>query len=248
MSGRDPRAARVLAGADARAGMSSLTHAVKQALATSPTASAVASRVSRRGPRKRARFADTARALLRNTLLDVVEELLTDRTWSEIKMAEVARNAGVSRQTLYKEFGSREGFAQAYILREADRHLAAVDEVIRARRDDPEAALAAGVETFLVSAAKDPMIKAIVAGEHRERLLSLVTNQAGPVLRSTTERLGEILAEIWPTAAPRAVASVADLVVRLAVSHTASPSATPADTAAAMAEVFGPYLRQAVGD
>ena len=34
------------------------------------------------------------------------------RRWGDIAMAEVATRAGVSRQTLYKTFGSREAFAQ----------------------------------------------------------------------------------------------------------------------------------------
>ena len=43
-------------------------------------------------------------------------------------MAEVARAAGVSRQTLYKEFGTRQEFAQAFVLREADRFLGDVED------------------------------------------------------------------------------------------------------------------------
>ena len=35
-------------------------------------------------------------------------------------MAQIARTAGVSRQTLYNEFGSRPEFAEVYVLREAD--------------------------------------------------------------------------------------------------------------------------------
>lgn len=195
-------------------------------------------------PRNRPRFADAARALLRETLLDSASELLDEQPWPEIKMADVAKTAGVSRQTLYKEFGTREAFAQAYILREVERLLAAFEEAITAHRDDAQAALAAAVEVFLLAAGKEPMIKAIVAGDDSDGLLPLVTNQAGPILRLATDRLAEIIAATWSAASARSVALIAEYVVRLAVSHAASPSGSAEETAAAMAEVLGPYLRQ----
>ena len=71
-----------------------------------------------------------ARALLRDTLLDAVGTLLDERGWSDVPMAEVARRAGVSRQTLYNEFGDRTGLAAAYVLREAQSFLADVEEAI----------------------------------------------------------------------------------------------------------------------
>ena len=42
-------------------------------------------------------------------------------------MVDVAAAAGVSRQTLYNEFGSKEGLARALVRREADGYLAGVD-------------------------------------------------------------------------------------------------------------------------
>ena len=72
-------------------------------------------------------YAVAARALLRDTLLDAARRELEQRAWSEVTMADIAAAAGVSRQTLYKEFGSREEFAQAFVLREAERFIAAVE-------------------------------------------------------------------------------------------------------------------------
>ena len=61
-----------------------------------------------------------ARELLRNTLLDAACRELEAQQWADITMADIAVAAGVSRQTLYKEFGSREEFAQVLVLREAE--------------------------------------------------------------------------------------------------------------------------------
>ncbi|GLZ42569.1 TetR/AcrR family transcriptional regulator [Actinokineospora sp. NBRC 105648] len=191
--------------------------------------------------RSRVPFAEAARTLLRATLLDAAGDLLRERAWSGVTMADVAAAAGVSRQTLYKEFGSRQGFAQEYILRETDRFLTAVEAAIAAHVAEPERALAAAMEVFLTSAAAEPLIKAIVAGDD-DGLLGLVTNRAGPVLSGATARLADCLITSWPTASAPDLRFVAENLVRLAVSHAASPSGTAAHTARAVSAVFGPYL------
>ncbi|MEC3976470.1 TetR/AcrR family transcriptional regulator [Amycolatopsis sp. H20-H5] len=191
-------------------------------------------------------FAEAAKVLLRETLLDAAGELLRTRSWQDLKMADIAATAGVSRQTLYKEFGSRQGFAQVYILREADVFLSAVERAVAANRADPRRALAAAIEVFLTAAAEEPLIKAIVAGDDSDGLLSLVTNHAGPVLAGATERLTGYLIGLWPGSAPSSLALVAQYLVRLGISHAASPQGTPAETGAEMALVLGPYLDQVV--
>src|SRR5690349_24634269 len=49
-----------------------------------------------------------------------MRELLLTRDWSSITLSDVAKAAGISRQTIYNEFGSRQGLAQGYALRLAD--------------------------------------------------------------------------------------------------------------------------------
>ncbi|MGH3450298.1 MAG: TetR/AcrR family transcriptional regulator [Haloechinothrix sp.] len=197
-------------------------------------------------PRTRVRFADAARALLRDTLFDAASDQLADRSWSDIRMADIAKAAGVSRQTLYKEFGSRQAFAQAYVLREAERFLGGVEEAVSAHVDEPTRALAAAVEVFLNAAADEPLITAIVKGDEGDGLLPLVTNQAGPVLAFATDRLASFLVAAWPTVPDHSVWLIAEYMVRLAISHAASPTASVKQTAANMAEVFGPYIDKVI--
>src|SRR5919106_108122 len=64
-------------------------------------------------------------------------------------MAEVALAAGVSRQTLYNAFGSRQEVDQAYVMREAERFVDAVADAIRSRPEDPRGARRAALEIFL---------------------------------------------------------------------------------------------------
>ncbi|MGH3432716.1 MAG: TetR family transcriptional regulator [Thermocrispum sp.] len=197
--------------------------------------------------RNRVRYPEAARNLLRETLFNAASDLIAQGSWAETRMADVAKAAGVSRQTLYNEFGSRQGFAQAFVLHEADLFLAAVEEAITANADDPRAALGAAVRVFLKSAQEEPLIVSIASGEASDGLLPLVTNQAGPVLRFATERLTAVLGRTWPHIPDVAVRLVAENMIRLGISHAASSNAPAEQTAADLAELFGPYLEDLVG-
>jgi AcrR family transcriptional regulator len=165
-----------------------------------------------------------ARALLRDTLLDAVGELLAERGWSDVPMAEVARRAGVSRQTLYNEFGDRGGLARAYVLREAERFLGDVERAIEGRPGDPRGAVAAAFEVFLTAASHHPIVHAIATGQG-EGLLALVTTRDSPVIELATARLAALLGEGWPGLAPADAQAVAECVVRLGVSYANRRSA-----------------------
>src|SRR5690606_13349312 len=54
----------------------------------------------------------------RESLLDAAYAALARRPWSAVRMVDVAAAAGVSRQTLYNEFGSKDGLARALVRRE----------------------------------------------------------------------------------------------------------------------------------
>ena len=82
-------------------------------------------------------YAVAARELLRDTLLDAARRELEGRGWNEVTMAEIAAAAGVSRQTLYKEFGSRDEFAQVFVVREGERFLRAVEGALDANPPRP---------------------------------------------------------------------------------------------------------------
>jgi AcrR family transcriptional regulator len=191
-------------------------------------------------------FADASRDLLRETVLDAVGELAADRAWSQVTMADVAARAGVSRQTLYNSFGSRQELAQAYVMREAERFLAAVEVAARDSAPDPRAALKAAAELFLSAAQTHPVIRAVASSENGDELLPLLTTRGGPLVGEVTERLADLLIETWPGLARADAFVVADTLVRLAISHAALPREEPAATAQKLSDVLGPYLDQLV--
>ena len=190
---------------------------------------------------ERVPYATAARELLRTTLLDAARDLLRDRPWNEVTMAQVAKAAGVSRQTLYNEFGSREEFAQAFVLREGDRFLAAVEGAV-AGHDDPAAALAAAFDVFLTAASEDPLVRAVIAGEESDDLLRLVTTQGTPLVERTTERLASVILTRWPVLPAAQAALVSELLVRLAISFAALPATPAGMTGDAIAALLRPYV------
>lgn len=187
-------------------------------------------------------YATTAKALRRRELLEVgVGTLLLERAWADITMADVASAAGVSRQTLYDEFGSRGGLAQAYVLVETDRFLDMVDAALAAQTD-AKAAIAAALETFLLAAEAGGLLRAIVTQDGNDELLALITTHGGQVVAAAADRLARFFEQRWPGTNPDRAHLVARSLVRLAVSHATLPDAAPAASAAEVADLFGPYV------
>ncbi|MGA5201906.1 MULTISPECIES: TetR/AcrR family transcriptional regulator [Streptomyces] len=105
----------------------------------------------------------------RESLLDAAYTALVRRPWSAVRMVDVAAAAGVSRQTLYNEFGSKDGLARALVRREADGYLAGVDRAL-AGYSDPRDRLTATAE-WTTSAARDNiLVRAMLTGCWSERL------------------------------------------------------------------------------
>lgn len=186
-----------------------------------------------------------ARDLLRDTLLDAAGTLMQSAPWSEISMAAIATQAGVSRQTLYNEFGSRDVFAQAYALLAADRFLTEVEEAFAEAAEDPAQALEAGFKRFLELSASDAMVRHIVVRDPgADELLSLFTSRGGPVVELGRSRLSAKMIEVWPAVDADRARDLAEGVVRLAISHAGLPVASPDDAARQVAQLFAPYITE----
>lgn len=191
-------------------------------------------------------YAVAARDLLRNSLLDAAGRELAVKPWAEVTMSDIARAAGVSRQTLYNEFGSRGEFAQALVLREAGRFIDAVQSTVAANAEDPRLALRATFELFLTVAAENPLVRAIVSGEGAEELIALFTTRGETLVQMASARLTGVLLESWPIVEEREARLVGEALVRLAISYGALPRGGAGETAEAVAELLGPYVERLV--
>ncbi|MEY9994110.1 AcrR family transcriptional regulator [Streptomyces sp. V4I8] len=107
----------------------------------------------------------------RESLLDAAYTALARRSWSAVRMVDVAAAAGVSRQTLYNEFGSKEGLARALVRREADGYLAGVERAL-ATHSDARDRLTATAEWTAALARDNALVRAMLTGCWSERLPS----------------------------------------------------------------------------
>ena len=198
-------------------------------------------------PAARTPYPEAAHRLLRETLFGAARDELQRRAWSEITMSDVAGAAGVSRQTLYKEFGSRDEFAQDFVIHEGEHFLDAVEAAVRQHLDDPRAAIGAALEVFLRSAGEDPLVHVLLSDDGTGGMLPFVTTQGMPVVLWATARLTEVIREGWPAAPADKAQLLAESLVRLAISYITAPSNSPDATATRAGELLGPFIDRALG-
>ncbi|GAB16766.1 putative TetR family transcriptional regulator [Gordonia effusa NBRC 100432] len=191
---------------------------------------------------RRPTYAEASKALLRNSLLDALHDLLNDRDWSAITMTHVATAAGVSRQTVYNEFRSRYGLAQAYALRIAGAFATHVGVAIEAHVNDIHAALYAGFNDFFTLSAQDPMIRSLLAGDANSDLLKLLTTDAAPLITAASDILAASFTSSWLALSDTDAIRIARAIARMALSYVAMPPEGDRDVAEDLATVMGPAI------
>jgi AcrR family transcriptional regulator len=198
-------------------------------------------------PSARTPYPKAARELLRQTLFGAARDQLEQRPWSEITMSDIAAAAGVSRQTLYNEFGNRNEFGLAFVIHEGERFLDDVEAAVLEHVDDPRAAVTAALELFLRTAGEDPLIRILLRDDGSGGMLPFVTTQGVPVVQWATLRLATVIEEGWPQAPKADVGRLSEALVRLAISYITTPSESAEETAGSVADLLGPFIDRALG-
>lgn len=171
--------------------------------------------------------------LLRDSILDAMRELLLSRDWSSITLSDVAKSAGISRQTIYNEFGSRQGLAEGYALRLADRLVDAVDMAIQHNVGDVHAAFLEGFQSFFVESASDPLVISLLTGAAKPDLLQIITTDSAPIITRCSQRLTATFMDSWVRASEEDAGVLARAIVRLAMSYVSMPPEFDAATTSA---------------
>jgi AcrR family transcriptional regulator len=184
-------------------------------------------------------YATAAKALLRESIVTAVDDLVRSRGWSATTMSDVALAAGVSRQTLYNEFGSRQALVEAYVRREVDALIAAVEDGVRASADDARGALQHAFEQFLQLASDEPLVRVISADAEGGDLAQLLTALGRAI---AVERIGTLIVQVWPQVSAADAELLAETLARLAISHALLPTSDPHETSLAVTRMLGPYL------
>lgn len=189
-------------------------------------------------------YAEASRVLLHDSILDGMRELLVTRDWSSITLSDVARAAGISRQTIYNEFGSRQGLAQGYALRLADRLVDAVDHAIQGNVGDIYAAFLQGFRAFFTESAADPLVISLLTGTTKPDLLQLITTDSAPLITRCSERLTGTFMDSWVRASEEDSGVLARAIVRLAMSYVSMPPEADHDVARDLARLMTPFAER----
>jgi AcrR family transcriptional regulator len=179
---------------------------------------------------------------VRQSLLDAAMTALATQPWVAIRMVDVAATAGVSRQTLYNEFGSKEGIAKALARREAEEFLTGFERALNTAEEhgaDVADCFAAATEWTLNATRGNPLVRAALTGCRSERLpaAAVAPEVRVPRARTGDQALGprELVAAMRGRAAAvlergrpgtdRAVVGLAcETVIRLTLSYVVAPA------------------------
>lgn len=191
-------------------------------------------------------YRDTTRRLLRDSLMSAARDLTIAHGWDGVRMADIADRVGVSRQTVYNEFGTKPRLAESLVSREIDRFANGVREDLFAHGADVREAARTAVLNVLLAAAADPFIKAILGSVPGgpSGLLPFLTTHADLVLAAAITALQDWADAYLPTVPPATVAVGAETIARLTVSHVLLPSTAPEQTADTLADIMDLLIRR----
>ena len=195
-------------------------------------------------PVKRIPYAEASRALLRDSVLDAMRDLLLTRDWSAITLSDVARAAGISRQTIYNEFGSRQGLAQGYALRLADRLVDTVHAALDANVGDIYQSLLQGFREFFAESAADPLVISLLTGVAKPDLLQLITTDSAPIITRASARLVLAFNQTWVAISDEDAGVISRAIVRLCLSYVSMPPESDHDVAADLARLLAPFVER----
>ncbi|OLT40040.1 hypothetical protein BJF85_06880 [Saccharomonospora sp. CUA-673] len=175
-------------------------------------------------------FRARARNQLRDEALDAAARLVVAHGWQGLQMREVARQVGVSRQTLYNEFTHKHGLAQALLLRLTERFLDGIEHALDSA-DEPRHAWTAAVRYTLETAADEPLLKVVLTTDGSDDFLPLLTTEGAPIVQAARDRIVAVLHRRWPGLNQANVTVAAESAARLTLSHVMLPL-HPADQVA----------------
>ena len=180
-------------------------------------------------------FRESTRMQLRDRLLDAAQAITVESGWAAVTMAKIADAAGVSRQTVYNEFGNKGDLADELISRELGRFL----EVVRSRllaHDDVVAGVTDACEGALSMARSNPLLKAALdlAQSSTNELLPLLTTDSQALIDTAALTVETVINDHYGDIglSPHRLHLAADAIVRLVLSHIMRPSGSPADASA----------------
>lgn len=168
---------------------------------------------------------------VQDRLLDAAVEVASLHGLTRLSVGEVAKRAGLSRQTLYKHFPSKEALVSATVLREANTIVA---DVVAAADvfEDPVESLEAAILVTLRVTRDHPLLDRLVRTEP-EALLPLLVGEEGPVWLAVRGVVESIITSRMPDLSALEIRRGADLLSRVLISYAVSAPDDPPEVVAA---------------
>jgi AcrR family transcriptional regulator len=175
----------------------------------------------------------------RERILDAAFEAVARHGLSRLTMDDVARLAGLSRQSVYRYFDSKDALIQSVVFREEEAFIEGV-RAAHARHERPEDGMREAILFCLRTAREHPLLDRLLASEP-EVLLPFLTTR-GDDLIARARSVIEDLASGWDLGNDL-VHRTADVAVRAIVSYTLTLSQDdPRDVARELARILASAL------
>lgn len=186
---------------------------------------------------------------VRERLLDAAHGVIEESGWAAVTMAGIAGVAGVSRQTVYNEFGTKHGLAEQLALRELQRFLGVVRQRMEAETD-LVTAIRSACEGVLVMGEESLLVRTIVGAAPSDQdndLLQILTTESGEIVEAAVMVVRQAIDDLYPPTplTDDELAVAVESVVRLVLSAITRPSKSPAEAAADIAWIVGLTLEGA---
>ncbi|MHC1561281.1 TetR family transcriptional regulator [Actinomycetospora sp. C-140] len=184
------------------------------------------------------------RRQVRERVLATAHEHTVERGWERVRVGEIAVDSGVSRPTLYREFGNKDGLGEALMTREAERFFAAIAEALSEHAEVPDA-VAAATRLTLEEASDNPLLKAVLTGSRSgdAGLLPFLTSRSESIRESARALIATWLEQQRPDLLPTQIEETVDAVVRLVISHVVAPALDPVDVGQRVAHLVAALTR-----
>ncbi|MFC6093241.1 TetR family transcriptional regulator [Saccharothrix lopnurensis] len=159
---------------------------------------------------------------LTRSLLEAAADLVAEHGSRGLRMVDVATRAGVSRQTVYNEFGNKERLVQAVALHKTAEFLDGVRERLGSAAD-PVDGLRRAITFAFDLAGRDALARSVLTGANAEDMLPFLTTKGRPVLALATAVFAQHVSAGWPGLAADRAQLIAETAVRVALSHLLTP-------------------------
>lgn len=164
-------------------------------------------------------------------ILDAVFECARRLGFGRTTMSDIARAAGLSRQTVYRYYPNKHALIAALVLREEGRLLEEIREAVTAE-EHPRDAIRAGVLTTLRWLREHPLLDPVMASEPGE-LLPFLTLEAQPIVALGMRASEEIFRPLMPHVSRERLENATEIWSRLMLSYAMTPPTQPPETLAA---------------